>query len=92
MSNLMNSSEKAYDRDEFLMNFIGNCCSAADCSLDEYDKSIDEINEMIAHSIDIGDEKEVSQWRKLLQRTRVEKRRCKARMIESKNRMEIALT
>ena len=88
----MNSSEQAYDRDNFLANFAGCQCFTEDVSAEEYDKSIDEINAMIAHCIDIGDTEEVSQWRKLLQRTKVEKRRSKARMIENKNEMELALT
>lgn len=88
----MNSSEKAYDRDIFLSQFIGCECNEPDnIELSEYDKSISEINAMIQHSIDIGNMEEVAQWRKMLQRTRVDKRRAKARMIESK-RMEFALT
>lgn len=88
----MNSSEKAYDRDIFLSQFIGCECNETDnIELSEYDKSISEINSMIQHSIDIGNMEEVAQWRKMLQQTRVDKRRAKARMIESK-RMEFALT
>ena len=88
----MNSSEKAYDRDIFLANFTGCKCFSVDVSLDEYDKSISEINAMIQHNIDIGNDEEVAQCRKMLQRTKVEKRRNKVRMIESKKETELALT
>ena len=42
----MNSSEKAYDRDNFLANFIGCQCFTAECSQKEYDDNIAEINAM----------------------------------------------
>lgn len=87
-----NSAEKTYDQKKFIAEFI--CCDCFEAEvedLSEYDESISEINAMIDHSIMIGDEEEVSQWRKMLQQTKVAKRRAK-RMIESKNRMELALT
>lgn len=88
----MNSSEKAYNRDVFLREFVGcKCGDQEDIQLSEYEKSISEINAMIQYNIDIGNQEEIAYWRKMLQRTRVEKRRAKARMIESK-RMEFALT
>ena len=87
-----NSAEKTYDQKKFIAEFIGCDCFESEVEdLSEYDESISEINAMIDHSIMIGDEEEVSQWRKMLQQTKVAKRRAK-RMIESKNRMELALT
>lgn len=87
-----NSAEKTYDQKKFIAEFIGCDCFEAEVEdLSEYDESISEINAMIDHSIMIGDEEEVSQWRKMLQQTKVAKRRAK-RMIENKNRMEFALT
>lgn len=87
-----NSSEKVYEQKKFIADFIGCECFKNNCKdLHEYDESISEINAMIAHNIEIGDEEEISFWRKMLQQTRVEKRRAK-KMIESKNRMEPALT
>lgn len=89
----MNSSEKAYDRYVFLREFVGcKCGDQEDISLSEYKKSISEINAMIQHNIDIGNQEEIAYWRKMLQRTRVEKRRAKARMIEIEREMELALT
>lgn len=87
-----NSAEKTYDQKKFIAEFIGCDCFEAEVEdLSEYDESISEINAMIDHSIMIGDEEEVSQWRKMLQQTKVAKRRAK-RMIESKKRMELVLT
>lgn len=87
-----NSAEKTYDQKKFIAEFIGCDCFESEVEdLSEYDESISEINVMIDHSIMIGDEEEVSQWRKMLQQTKVAKRRAK-RMIESKKRMELALT
>jgi hypothetical protein len=86
----MNSSEQAYDRDNFLANFIGCKCFDVECSKEEYDDSISEINAMIQHNIDIGNSEEIKEWRKMLQRAKVEKRR--AGMIESKKETRIALT
>ena len=87
-----NSAEKTYDQKKFIAEFIGCDCFEAEVEdLSEYDESISEINAMIDHSIMIGNEEEVSNWRKMLQQTKVAKRRAK-RMIENKNRMEFALT
>ena len=86
-----NSSELAYDQKKFIADFIGCECFESDvCTLQEYDESIAEINAMIAHNIELGDKKEVKQWRELLQQTKVEKRRAK-RMIERKNAKGLAL-
>lgn len=87
-----NSAEKTYDQKKFIAEFIGCDCFEVEVEdLSEYDESISEINAMIDHSIMIGNEEEVSNWRKMLQQTKVAKRRAK-RMIESKSRMELALT
>ena len=88
-----NSAEKTYDQKKFIAEFICCDCFEAETTddLSGYDESIEQINAMIDHSIMIGNEEEVSQWRKMLQQTKVAKRRAK-RMIESKNRMEFALT
>ena len=88
-----NSAEKTYDQKKFIAEFIGCDCFEVETvdDLSEYDKSIAEINAMIDHNISVGDMEEVSNWRKMLQQTKVAKRRAK-RMIESKSRMELALT
>lgn len=88
----MNKSEMVYDQKQLIADLIGCDCFGIDENVDlsEYDKSIEEINCMLQHCIEIGDESEVSFWRKMLQQTKVEKRRAK-KMIEN-SRMEVAYT
>lgn len=88
----MNKSEMVYEQKQLIVDFIGCDCFGIDENVDlsEYDESMEEINNMLQHCIDIGDEKEVSFWRQMLQQTKVEKRRAK-KMIEN-SRMEIAYT
>lgn len=88
----MNKSEATYDQKQLLADLIGCDCFGIDenVSLSEYDESIGEINCMLQYCLDIGDEKEVSFWRQMLQQTRVEKRRAK-KMIDN-SRMEVAYT
>lgn len=88
----MNKSEMVYDQKQLIADLIGCDCFGIDENVDlsEYDESMEEINCMLQHCIDIGDEKEVSFWRQMLQQTKVEKRRAK-KMIEN-SRMEVAYT
>lgn len=89
----MNKSELVYDQKQLIADLIGCECFGIkeneDIVLSEYDEDINEINCMIQHFIDLGNEKEISEWRKMLQQTKVEKRRAK-KLIDNKNRMEIA--
>lgn len=85
-----NSSDTAYDSAKFIADFMECECFNGYGTKNEYDKSIEDINAMINYCIDSGNEEEVKSWRKLLQQTRVEKRRAK--MIERKNAKEFALT
>lgn len=89
----MNKSDKVYDRERFILDMTGgDCCANNDnTDISEYDRSIDEINGMIQYFIDSGNKKEVADWRKMLQRAKVEKRRVK-KMIENNNGKEIAYT
>lgn len=88
----MNKSEMVYDQKQLIADLIGCDCFGIDenVGLSEYDEPIKEINCMIQHFLDIGVESEVSFWRKMLQQTRVEKRRAK-KMIDN-SRMEVAYT
>lgn len=88
----MNKSEMVYDQKQLIADLICCDCFGIDENVDlsEYDESMEEINNMLQHYIDIGDEKEVSFWRQMLQQTKVEKRRAK-KMIEN-SRMEVAYT
>ena len=86
-----NSSERAYDAGLLMENFAGCSCPTYECSISEYDKSIDEISVFLQYSRDMGDEEEVAYWKRLLQRTKVEKRRLKAKMSEI-YKSEVVLT
>lgn len=88
----MNKSEMVYDQKQLIADLIGCDCFGIgeNVDLSEYDESMEEINCMLRHCIDIGDESEVSFWRQMLQQTKVEKRRAK-KMIDN-SRMEVAYT
>lgn len=77
-----NTSESAYDADMFILNFVGGCPATNEfVSQKEYNDSIAEIESMIQYSIYRGDEEEVRFWRAMLQRTKVEKRRARMRIL-----------
>ena len=88
----MNKSEMAYDQKQLIADLIGCDCFGIDENMDlsEYDESMEEINGMISWYVAEGNQEEVSFWRKMLQQTKVEKRRAK-KMIEN-SRMEVAYT
>lgn len=88
----MNKSEMVYDQKRLIADLIGCGCFGIDENVDlsKYDESMEEISCMLQYCIDIGDESEVSFWRKMLQQAKVEKRRAK-KMIEN-SRMEVAYT
>lgn len=88
----MNKSDMIYDQKQIIADLIGCDCFGIDENVDlsEYDESMEEINGMISWYVAKGNQEEVSFWRKMLQQTRVEKRRAK-KMIEN-SRMEVAYT
>ena len=89
---IMNKSDKIYEQKQLIAELIGcECFGIDENEMSDYDDSIQEILCMIAYNIDIGNKKEIAEWRRLLQQTKVEKR-CARKMIESKNRMEAVLT
>lgn len=89
----MNKSETIYDQKQLMADFVGCECFgiSEDVALLDYDDAILEIMSMIEHCIEIGNKTEVAEWRRMLQQTKVEKRRAK-KMIDNKNRLEPALT
>lgn len=89
----MNTAEAVYDQKQFIADFIGCECFGINknVSLTDYDDSIQEIISMIEYNIERGNKKEAAEWRRMLQQTKVEKRRAK-KMIENNNRMEPVLT
>lgn len=89
----MNKSDAVYEQKQLMADFIGCECFGINENVkpSDYDDAILEIMSMIEYNIDVGDKKEVAEWRRMLQQTRVEKRRAK-KMIENNNRMEPVLT
>lgn len=89
----MNTSDMVYDQKKWMAEFIGCACFGIrePVNLSDYEDSIAEIQSMIGYYIATGNTREVSEWRKMLQQVRVEKRRAK-KMIEKKSRMETAHT
>ena len=89
----MNKSDAVYEQKQIMADFIGCECYGINenVKLSDYDDAILEIMSMIEYNIDIGDKEEVADWRRMLQQTRVEKRRAK-KMIGNNNRMELVLT
>lgn len=88
----MNKSEMVYDHTLLMADFMDCECFKIDENedLSDYDKSIEEINGMISWYVAEGNEEEISFWRKMLQQVKVEKRRAK-KMIDN-SRMEVAYT
>lgn len=90
----MNSADKAYKRDIFLLEFLDSKCmptktdytqhEIADCN-----NAISEYECLLQNAIDVGDKREIANLRAEIQHLKVEKRNIK-RML--KNRMEFAPT
>lgn len=91
----INSSEKAFHNDNMMAEFVGclpfNYSSEEDeVQMQSLNENILEIEAMIDHFITLNNQEEVSYFRKMLQRTKVQKRILKAKMIEKMNK-EIAI-
>ena len=92
----INSSELTLQRDNFLAESVGCLPFTYSSEDDEYtlqalNESISEIEAMIDHFIRLNNTEEVSFFRKMLQRTKTQKRQLKARMIEKMNAKELAI-
>ena len=89
----MNKADAVYEQKQLMADFIGCECFGINdnVKLSDYDDAILEIMTMIEYNIGIGDKEEVANWRRMLQQTKVEKRRAK-KMIGNNNRMEFVLT
>lgn len=82
-------TKNAYLHDKLLFNFVGENCPDMFLSQDyndlkeEYENfrnSLDEINMMILYAQEIGDSKEVAQWRRMLMRNKMMMREIKEKM------------
>lgn len=91
---MQNSTDLAYERDNFILRFLDCECIQRDASYTDRDirdcnEAISEYECMLQHAIDVGDRNEISQLRREMQNVKAEKRKIKRMM---KNRMEPALT
>ena len=89
----MNKAETVYNQKQLMADFIGCDCFgiSENVALSDYDDAISEIISMIEYCIDIWDKTEVAECRRMLQQTKIEKRRAR-KMIDNKNRLDPALT
>ena len=90
---MANSTDMAYRRDNFILQFLDSACEPtkgysqqdiADCN-----EAISEYECMLQYAIDVGDKREIANLRAEIQHLKAEKRTIK-RML--KNRMELAHT
>lgn len=91
---MANSTDAAYRRDNFILDFLDASCSEqnetySQQDVDDCNEAISEYECMLQHAIDIGDKKEIAFLRSEIQHVKAEKRNIKRMM---KNRMELALT
>jgi hypothetical protein len=89
-----NSTDLAYEKERFLLQFIDSECIPSnkeytEQDIHECDEAIAEYEGLLRHEIDLGNTVQISQIRKEIQHEKVEKRNIKRMM---KNRMEYALT
>lgn len=89
-----NSTDLAYERDRFILQFIDSEClpdnkEYTEQDIHECDEAIAEYESMLQYAIDSGNAKEISLIRKEIQHEKAEKRNIKRMM---KKRMEYALT
>ena len=91
---MANSTDMAYRRDNFILDFLDSACSQKNGMYSQQDtkecnEAISEYECMLQHAIDIGDKQEIAFLRSEIQHVKAEKRNIKRMM---KNRIEPALT
>ena len=90
----MNSTDAAYRRDNFMLEFLDSACAPKQANytqrdIDDCNDAIWEYECLIQHAIDSGNKQEIATLRTEVQHVKAEKRNIKRVM---KNRMELALT
>ena len=89
-----NSTDLAYKRDNFILQFLDCACvsiseNRTEQDIRDCDEAISEYECLLQNAIERGDKDEIRQLRAEIQHTKAEKRNIKRMM---KNRMETALT
>lgn len=89
----MNSTDRAYRRDEFILQFLDSVCQPpkeySQQSIDDCNDAIAEYECLLQNAIDSQNKQEIAFLRSEIQHAKAEKRNIKRMM---KNRMEPALT
>lgn len=91
---MANSTDMAYKRDNFILQFIDSQCMPTKAEHTQQEitycnEAISEYECMLQYAIDVGDKREIANLRVEIQHLKAEKRNIK-RML--KNRMELAPT
>lgn len=95
---MVNSTDLAYERDNFILQFLDSECGAGICEntseqdIEEYDEALMEYGCMLQDAIDRGDKREIKQLRSEMQHCKAEKRRIKRMIDANKREMELAYT
>lgn len=89
----MNSTDAAYRRDNFILQFLDSVCQPQNeytqQDINDCNDAIAEYECLLQYAIDRGDKQEIATLRSEIQHVKAEKREIKRMM---KNRMELAPT
>lgn len=90
---MANSTDLAYERDNFILQFLDcGCPSQTECDISDYGDALEEYGFLLQSAIDLGDKREIKQLRSEIQHCKAEKRRIKRMIDANKREMEIAYT
>lgn len=88
-----NSTDLAYERDKFILEFLDcGCVFETECDVSDYDDALKEYGFLLQNAIDIGDKQEIKRIRSEIQHCKAEKRRIKRMIDVNKIETEIAYT
>ena len=95
---MANSTDLAYERDNFILKFLDSDCGTDICNtaseqdIEEYDEVLMEYECLLQDAIDRGDKREIKQLRSEIQHCKAEKRRIKRMIDANKREPELAYT
>ena len=94
---MANSTDLAYERDIFILQFLDSECmplkeNATEQDIEECNEALMEYDCLLQNAIDRGDKQEIKQLRSEIQPCKAEKRRIKRMIDDNKREMELAYT
>ena len=95
---MANSTDLAYERDNFILKFLDSDCGtdiyniASEQDIEEYNEALMEYECLLQNAIDKGDKREIKQLRSEIQHCKAEKRRIKRMIDANKKETELAYT